>query len=75
MNLEDAVLARASQLFGDVKTGDLINRALRELVQRESARRLADLGGSDPEAWAPERRTGSFVVAEEMPPYNAQKKS
>jgi hypothetical protein len=35
------------------KTSDLIARALMEMREREAARSLIALGGSDPSAWAP----------------------
>lgn len=34
-------------------TGELIRRALIEMRQREAMRALIALGGSDPDAWAP----------------------
>ncbi len=49
VTLDDALLARAEQLCGDLERSALLKEALRALVQRESARRLAALGGSEPE--------------------------
>jgi Arc/MetJ family transcription regulator len=49
VTLDDALLARAEQLCGDLERIALLKEALRALVQRESARRLAALGGSEPE--------------------------
>jgi hypothetical protein len=48
VTLDDALLARAEQLCGDLERSALLKEALRALVQRESARRLAALGGSEP---------------------------
>ena len=46
--LDDELLARAEQLCGDLERSALLKEALRALVQRESAKRLAALGGSEP---------------------------
>jgi Arc/MetJ family transcription regulator len=48
VTLDDALLARAERLCGDLEGSALLKEALRALVQRESARRLAALGGSEP---------------------------
>jgi len=47
VTLDDELLARAEQLCGDLERSALLKEALRALVQRESARRLAALGGSE----------------------------
>lgn len=47
VTLDDELLARAQQLCGDLERSALLKEALRALVQRESARRLAALGGSE----------------------------
>jgi Arc/MetJ family transcription regulator len=48
VTLDDELLARAEQLCGDLERSALLKEALWALVQRESARRLAALGGSEP---------------------------
>ena len=48
VTLDDELLARAEQLCGDLERSALLKEALRALVQRESAKRLAALGGSEP---------------------------
>jgi Arc/MetJ family transcription regulator len=48
VTLDDELLARAEQLCGGLERSALLKEALRALVQRESARRLAALGGSEP---------------------------
>ena len=48
VTLDDALLARAEQLGGDLERNALLKEALRALVQRESPKRLAALGGSEP---------------------------
>ncbi|KAF0654120.1 hypothetical protein L107_07108 [Cyanobium sp. Copco_Reservoir_LC18] len=47
MTLDDDLLARAKPLCGHLERSALLKEALRALVQRESAKRLAALGGSD----------------------------
>jgi len=56
VTLDDELLARAEQLCGDLERSALLKEALRALVQRESARRLAALGGSEPELESIPRR-------------------
>jgi Arc/MetJ family transcription regulator len=48
VTLDDELLARAEQLCGDLERSALLKEALKALVQRESARRLAALGGNEP---------------------------
>ncbi|MBS0510660.1 MAG: type II toxin-antitoxin system VapB family antitoxin [Proteobacteria bacterium] len=47
--LDDELLAKAQALTGLTEKSALVREALRALVQRESARRLALLGGSEPQ--------------------------
>jgi Arc/MetJ family transcription regulator len=49
LNLDDELLTKAHQLSGLTERTQLMREALLALVQRESARRLAALGGSQPE--------------------------
>jgi Arc/MetJ family transcription regulator len=46
--LDDELVAKAKALTGLRETSGLIREALKALIERESARRLARLGGSDP---------------------------
>ncbi len=56
--LDDTLVARAQSLAGIEEKSALVREALTALVQRESARRLALLAGSEPElAAAPRRRS------------------
>lgn len=48
LNLDDALLAEAKRLSGLEERTALIHEGLRALIARESARRLARLGGSEP---------------------------
>jgi Arc/MetJ family transcription regulator len=49
VTLDDVLMAQAQQLCGDLERSALLREALQALVQRESARRLAALGGSEPD--------------------------
>ena len=46
--LEDGILVKAQALTGIQELSALIHEALKALIERESARRLARLGGSEP---------------------------
>ena len=60
VTLDDDLLAKAEQLCGDLERSALLKEALRALVQRESARRLAALGGTEPELDPiPRRQSGA----------------
>lgn len=48
LNLDAALLDEAHRLTGVRERTALIHEGLRALIERESARRLARLGGSDP---------------------------
>lgn len=56
MNLDDRLLDEAQRLSGVSERTALVHEGLRALIQRESARRLARLGGSEPAIEAPRRR-------------------
>jgi metal-responsive CopG/Arc/MetJ family transcriptional regulator len=56
VNLDDALLDRARKLSGLSERSSLLREALQALIQRESARRLARLGGTEPQLRAPPRR-------------------
>lgn len=49
VNLDDSLLSRAQALCGVQERSALLREALEALIQRESARRLARLGGSEPQ--------------------------
>jgi Arc/MetJ family transcription regulator len=56
--LDDDLLAEAQRLTGTHEKSALVREALRALIERESARRLARLGGSEPGLReVPRRRT------------------
>jgi Arc/MetJ family transcription regulator len=54
--LDDELLARAQQLTNVHEKSALLREALKALIEREAARRLARLGGTVPDAKAPPRR-------------------
>ena len=56
LNLDDELMAKAAELTGIAEKPALIREALKALIAREAARRLALLGGSDPDAAAMPRR-------------------
>ena len=56
LTLDDDLLSKAQQISGLTERGQLIREALLALVQRESARRLAALGGSEPDVQTTPRR-------------------
>jgi Arc/MetJ family transcription regulator len=47
VNIDDALLAEAQRLTGVSEKAALLREGLRALIERESARRLAALGGSE----------------------------
>ncbi len=47
--LDDDLVERASSLTGVKEKSTLIREGLKALIERESARRLARLGGTEPE--------------------------
>lgn len=54
--LDDELLAEAQRLTGMKEKGALVREALNALIERESARRLARLGGTEPGLTAIPRR-------------------
>lgn len=56
LNLDDELLAKAQAYTGLNEKSALVREALRALIERESARRLALLGGSEPNLESPPRR-------------------
>ncbi|MGB8993596.1 MAG: type II toxin-antitoxin system VapB family antitoxin [Desulfobaccales bacterium] len=47
LNIEDALLARAAELTGIKEKTSLVKLGLEALIGRESAKRLAALGGTE----------------------------
>ena len=60
VNLDTDLLAEASRLTGVTERTALLHAGLRALIERESARRLARMGGSQPDLEpVPRRRDGA----------------
>ncbi|MCE2457754.1 MAG: type II toxin-antitoxin system VapB family antitoxin [Dehalococcoidia bacterium] len=58
INIDDELLESARRLTGIEGTTALVRESLRALVERESARRLARLGGTQPHLeYVPRRRS------------------
>ncbi len=49
LNIDDQLLAEARDMTGLAEKTALVREALKALIERESARRLARLGGSEPQ--------------------------
>ena len=47
LNIDDDLLSEAQRMTGVTEKTALVREGLRALIERESARRLARLGGSD----------------------------
>ncbi|HHJ38950.1 MAG: antitoxin [Methylothermaceae bacteria B42] len=56
LNIDDQLLQEAQRLTGAKEKTALIREALKALIERESARRLARLGGTEPQLKLPPRR-------------------
>lgn len=56
VSLDDSLMKEAQELTGLKEKSAIIREALKALIARESARRLALLGGSQPDFEVPPRR-------------------
>jgi Arc/MetJ family transcription regulator len=54
--LDDELVAKAQDFTGVKEKSSLVREALKALIERESARRLARLGGTESKLKAPPRR-------------------
>ena len=54
--LDDDLVEKAQSLTGLREKSALVREALKALIERQSARRLALLGGTEPDLVAPPRR-------------------
>ena len=56
VTLDDELLRRAVALTGNAERTTLLREALTALIERESGRKLAALGATEPDFEAPPRR-------------------
>jgi Arc/MetJ family transcription regulator len=56
VNLDEGLLTKAIKLTGPLDRSALLHEGLKALIERESARRLVKLGGSQPKLKAAPRR-------------------
>ena len=59
LNIEDELLAKAQRVSGLKEKTLLVREGLKALIERESARRLGRLGGTEPQLQAVLRRRSS----------------
>jgi Arc/MetJ family transcription regulator len=56
LNIEDALIEKASKLTGIMEKTALVRKGLETLISLESSRRLAELGGTEKGIDMPKRR-------------------
>jgi len=56
LTIDDELLGEAQRITGVTEKAALVREGLRALIERESARRLAQLGGSEPQLEPVSRR-------------------
>lgn len=56
LNIEDALIEKASKITGIKEKTALVRKGLETLISLESSRRLAKLGGSEKKIQMPRRR-------------------
>jgi Arc/MetJ family transcription regulator len=62
VNIDDELLEKATKLAGPMDRTAMVSEGLKALIERESARRLARLGGTQPKLnAAPRRRQGTAI--------------
>jgi len=61
LNIDDALLEKARRLTGIKEKTALVRRGLEALIALESARRLARLGGTEPDLEVPPRRRAAVT--------------
>lgn len=60
ISVDDKLMDRLRVYTGETENTAIIRAALKGFIEREAARRLILLGGSDPEAKAAPRRRSKF---------------
>jgi Arc/MetJ family transcription regulator len=61
LNIDDQLLAEAQRITGVSEKSILVREGLRALIERESARRLASLLGSEPQLEQISRRRSEIL--------------
>ena len=61
LNIEDDLLAKAQRVSGLTERTALVREGLKALIERESARRLARLGGTEPQLRRVPRRHSNLT--------------
>ncbi len=56
LNIEDALIEKASKLTGIIEKTALVRKGLEALISLESSRRLSELGGTEKNIHMPKRR-------------------
>ena len=65
VTIDDKLLSDAKELTGIMETSRLMGEALKLLLAREAGRRLAAMGGSQPDLeYVPRRRPPNFINEE-----------
>jgi Arc/MetJ family transcription regulator len=59
VTLDDALLAKATKMLGGLDRSTVLREGLKALIERESAVRLAKLGGTQPQLQPVPRRRAS----------------
>ena len=62
VNIDDELLAKATRLTGPMDRTAMVSEGLKALIERESARRLARLGATQPKLKAAPRRRPRVAV-------------
>jgi len=63
LNIDDRLLTEAQRITGLVEKSVLVQEGLKALIERESARRLELLGGSEPQLQPVPRRQSDRAIA------------
>lgn len=66
LNIDDNLLAKATELIGISEKSAVLREGLKALIERESAKRLARLGGSEPNLLVPSRRQSNLAPTDNV---------
>jgi len=64
LNIDENLLAKATELIGINEKSAVLREGLKALIERESAKRLARLGGSETNLVAPVRRQSDSTLTD-----------